>query len=362
MQGIYSSIFGLTSKSEVKLKALNKFLDKYNIKCTNVKYMPTGTEQPLGVNNTFKCANKRFTTDNEHRFVISVENGIYEKGDSDVVFDVCAVVIKDNVTGKTFDNKQDIVLTEITVPNGNNLLKKIINMKSKNGLGLTKTIGELLHLCHDVPSDDWMGPLRGVPRSAQIEVAIKSLWDNFMRESILSHTRLVTDFPKAGMLFQDFMPILYSFQLRKFMNELLINELSNLPKGVEIDLVVGPELKGCLFSQGVADSLKKGFIPLRLKGTLPTPKVVQNNSKKYRSEQALEMDTSEFNPLANNTGMNVLLIDYVKDTGDSIKKMINLIEKTGNNVVYWLTISDVPQRRQLADKALSGHSGSTVFN
>lgn len=357
MEDIHSYTFGLTSKSKLKLDSVRAFFKKYNIKCEPVKYIPTETDQPLGVENTFKCANMRFTTNHEHRFVMSVENGICDDGD--VVRDICAVVIMDTQTGNSFDNKKFIEKSSIIVPHGPIFLKKINGYKAESGLGLSITIGEVLSECFDKPKDNWMESLCNIPRSTQIKTSISVFWKSFMEEMVMDHSRLVKNYPKVGMMFQDYMPSLYNFTLWEFVTELLIDKI---PNPEEIDIVVGPELKGSMLGLSVATKLKRGLVLLRLKGTLPPPTLKQDNSKKYRSEQTLEMDICQFNPLIKNEGLKVLLIDYVRDTGDSIKNMIHLIEKTGNKVAYWLTISDVPGTREMANKTLDGYPGSIVFN
>lgn len=360
-------IFGLTSKSHIKQDTLNAYTNKYDIKCTSVKFNPTRTEQPMGIENTFKCAIARFTEEKPVRFIVSIENGAYiDETESDEklrVKDICAIVIKDNKTEKLYTNRKHIKKTEIVIPSGLKCYERIKDRKAKSGLGLTVTFGSLLSIAYKdrdepVPHNDWMRVLCNYPRTLQITRALDSIWTGFMRGVVESHRRLVSGFPEPGVLFQDYVPVMYNHTTSKFMTHLLVNEI---PPDLKTDIVIGPEFKGCLFGKSVADHLKIGFIPLRLKGTLPPPTMQQNYSKKYRTEKTLTIDVSEFNPLTYVKNMNVLLVDYVRDTGDSIKAMIKLIEKAGGNVVYWVTISDVSQNRQLADMTLKSHRGSIVF-
>ena len=347
----------LFSKSELKLQAVNSYIDQYGMNCTEALHnTTTDTEQPFGVDNTYACAMQRFTSDKSSRFLISIENGIYVV--DDIVKDMCVVIIKDNVTGKTYDNKDMINETSIEVPEGDILLEKAQESKSDSGLGFNVTLGSMLAKKHKVPKNNWMGHMTGTSRSKQIEIALDSLWSILMRETVLSHVRLINGFPNEKVLFQDYMPVLYHNTSRAFLTQLLINEI---PKDIKVDILAGPEMRGIIFGQSMADKMRLGIIPLRKKGKLPPPTSEKCYSTEYKPENTLEMDISTSNPLCTVKGMNVVIIDDVKATGGSLKAGIELIERAGGKVVYWITINEVSPLRNVSDEILENYPGSVVF-
>lgn len=347
----------LLSKSKIKLDAVNEFIKKYEMSCSATTLdVKTNTEQPYGVDNTFTCATQRLTNDKSERFLISIENGICKI--NDIVSDVCVVVIKDTVTGKMYDNRNKINITAIEVPEGDLLLEQVSEHTAKSGLGFNVTMGSLLAEKHGVPKDNWMCKMTGTSRTKQIQLALESIWITVMRETIMSHVRLINGFPEEGVLFQDYMPVMYHYTTRTFLTDLLINEI---PKDIKVDILAGPEMRGIIFGQSMADKMKKGIIPIRKKGKLPPPTFEKCYSTEYKDENTLEIDASESNPLRIVKGMNVVVVDDVKATGGSLKTAIDLIEKAGGKVVYWITINDVSPLKDKANDALKGYKGSVVF-
>lgn len=358
--------FGLTSKSIFKADSLINYIDHYGMNCQFTEYEWPGAPQPVGIKNTFICAQERLVGNSKkHRFLISIENGITvteNEGHDDIISDICAVVIKDTFTGKIFSNKDNVMATSVIIPNGHKFYPKMVQYPSKTGLGLNIKISQLIAKAYEIPEYeyDWMKGLCGISRKVFIHKALDSVWKNFMRETVMSKLRFVTGILPGGVNYQDYMSSMYTFTTRKFMTELLVGKI---PKAIleNVDLVTGPEFKGYCLAQGVADHLRLGVFPLRLVGNLPGPTIKMQHSKKYRNEHTLEIDVHEFNPLVQGE-MNVLLVDYVRDTGESIKKMIELIEKAGGNVIYWVTVSSVPQHAKIAQRTLKKYPGGIVFD
>ena len=363
-QEILKYSFGLASKSQFKLDCVNAYINKYNMVCDITDYGECDTPQPIGIKNTFICANKRLPSDNKnHRFLISIVDGIIisdSPEDLKILTNISAVVIKDTVTGKIFDNKQNIENTSIIIPNGIKFYKKLAEYPTSYGLAIKISDIIAKYYGNVEYKYNWSKYLSNILKEDIINKAITSVWNNFMRENVMSKLRFVTGILPKGNAYQDYMSAMYTYTSRKFMIELLINEIPDDIKS-KIDMVCGPEFKGYCLAHGVADELKIGLFPLRLEGNLPPPTLKLEHSKKYRHEHALEIDTHEYNPLMSKKGINVLLIDYIRDTGESIKKMIELIESTGANVIYWLTVSSVSHHQDVASRTLEKYPGSIVF-
>ena len=65
---------GLMSMSRLKYETLINFFGPKSIKCKKILGNDTGTEQPFGIDETLKCAEKRFMNNCDMRFLISIEN------------------------------------------------------------------------------------------------------------------------------------------------------------------------------------------------------------------------------------------------------------------------------------------------
>ena len=87
----------------------------------------------------------------------------------------------------------------------------------------------------------------------------------------LSLIRLIPDFPKAGILFQDITPVLADGQALRS----VVDELTR--RATDIDVVAGVEARGFILGAAIAHQLRVGFIPIRKSGKLPFDSI----SKKY---------------------------------------------------------------------------------
>jgi len=92
-----------------------------------------------------------------------------------------------------------------------------------------------------------------------------------LQETIKSRIRDIPDFPKKGILFKDITPVLKDPEVFRIAVDALAQEIA----GKDIQVVVGIESRGFIFSPVLAYKLNIGFVPVRKKGKLP-----------YRTEQA----------------------------------------------------------------------------
>lgn len=135
--------------------------------------------------------------------------------------------------------------------------------------------------------------------------------------------RDVVDFPEKGILFKDITPLLQSPEgLRE-----AINRMQEDLKGLDFDLVVGPESRGFLFGMPIAYNLNKGFIPVRKPGKLPYKIISQDYDLEYGSS-TIELHIDAIKP-----GQKVVIVDDLLATGGTTRAMIDLIEKMGGEIV-----------------------------
>lgn len=137
------------------------------------------------------------------------------------------------------------------------------------------------------------------------------------------YVRNIPDFPKPGIIFRDVTSILQDADGLT----LAIDNLIDMLKDVEYDVVVGPESRGFIFGVPVAYAQHKSFVPVRKKGKLPCETI--------EAEYALEYGTAviEIHKDAIKPGQKVVIIDDLIATGGTIEAIIGLIEQLGGEVV-----------------------------
>ena len=127
---------------------------------------------------------------------------------------------------------------------------------------------------------------------------------------------------------------------------LAIDLMQEKLKGVEFDVIVGPESRGFIFGVPIAYNLKKPFIPIRKKGKLPC----ETSSVTYE----LEYGTAEIeiHKDAIKKGQKVVIIDDLIATGGTNEAMVELIEGLGGEVVkcvFLMELSGLKGRERLSE-------------
>ena len=124
---------------------------------------------------------------------------------------------------------------------------------------------------------------------------------------LVSKIRTIPGFPKEGILFRDFMPVLAD--ARAF--GILMGALeAALPVDVDdFDMVAGLEARGFLFGPALAARLGKGFIAVRKAGKLPPETMSQSYDLEY-GQASMEIETNVVHE-----GVRVLIVDDLIATG-----------------------------------------------
>lgn len=133
------------------------------------------------------------------------------------------------------------------------------------------------------------------------------------KEEMEKYINDIPDFPKAGVVFKDFSPLL---------EEKFPECLEAMGKDVnwdEIDCVVGVESRGFILGSALAAKHNKGFTLVRKRGKLPPPVISQSYTLEY-GEDTLEMKPNE-------KAKKVLIVDDVLATGGTLKATMSLCEK-----------------------------------
>jgi len=161
--------------------------------------------------------------------------------------------------------------------------------------------------------------------------------------------RTIPDYPKPGILFRDITTLIADpAGLRAAIDGLVLPFLTS-----GIDYIVGIEARGFILGGAVAHELGRGFVPIRKKGKLPWKTIGQEYSLEYG------VDTIEIHADAIHEGARVLLIDDLIATGGTAEAAIELIRRSGGEIVAAAFVIDLPDlggARRIAQMDVSVHT------
>ena len=155
------------------------------------------------------------------------------------------------------------------------------------------------------------------------------------------YVRSIPDFPEPGIIFRDVTSVLQEADGL----QLSIDGIMDKLKGVDFDVVVGPESRGFIFGVPVAYNMKKAFVPVRKKGKLPCETVSMEYDLEYGSA-VIEMHKDSIKP-----GQKVVIIDDLIATGGTIEAITKLVEQLGGEVVkivFLMELAGLDGRKKLA--------------
>ncbi len=142
-------------------------------------------------------------------------------------------------------------------------------------------------------------------------------------DQLTARIRDVQDFPKPGIVFKDFTPLLQDPSSLSLAVELM----SNPYRSAAVDLVVGAESRGFIFGIALAQALSAGFIPVRKPGKLPAETASISYDLEYGSD-SLEMHTDAIRP-----GQRVILVDDLLATGGTMNACCELVSSMQATIV-----------------------------
>ena len=139
------------------------------------------------------------------------------------------------------------------------------------------------------------------------------------------------DFPKKGILFRDFSPILDSPSAMSF----VVEEFSKQFHPIDVDVFVGIESRGFIIASILAQKYGKGMVMLRKEGKLPGKTVKTSYTIEY-GNAVLEIQKS-----ALNQGEKVVICDDLLATGGTAKAAAKLVEEVGGKVTGFAFIIEL---------------------
>ena len=136
-------------------------------------------------------------------------------------------------------------------------------------------------------------------------------------EELRAKIREIPDFPKPGILFYDITTLLKDAAAYQEAIDLMLAPYL----GEQIDIVVGMESRGFIFSAPMAYQLDAGLVPVRKLGKLPAETITVEYALEYGSN-TLEIHRDAIQP-----GQKVLIVDDLLATGGTVQGTIELVER-----------------------------------
>lgn len=142
-------------------------------------------------------------------------------------------------------------------------------------------------------------------------------------EDLRAKIREIPDFPKPGILFYDITTLLKDGPAFREAIDLMLEPY----KDEQIDLVVGMESRGFIFSAPMAYQLNAGLVPVRKLGKLPAETIEVEYALEYGSA-TLEIHKDAIQP-----GQRVLIVDDLLATGGTVHGNVELVRRLGGEIV-----------------------------
>ena len=142
-------------------------------------------------------------------------------------------------------------------------------------------------------------------------------------DHLKSKIRSVPDFPRPGILFYDITTLLKDAAAYREAIDLMLAPYA----GEQVDVVVGMESRGFIFSAPMAYQLNAGLVPVRKLGKLPAETITVEYALEYGS------NTLEIHRDAIQAGQRVLIVDDLLATGGTVHGTIELVERLKGEVV-----------------------------
>lgn len=164
-------------------------------------------------------------------------------------------------------------------------------------------------------------------------------------QAIKSKIRVVPNFPKPGIMFQDITTLLLDPNAFKDTVDLFVERYI----GKNISVVAGIEARGFIFGPPIALAIGAKFVPLRKPKKLPGEVI----SEKYTLEYGT--DCIEMHVGAVDSGERALVVDDLIATGGTLCAAMNLLERAGAEVVECACLIELPDlkgRERLKGKPL----------
>ncbi|KAL1187592.1 Adenine phosphoribosyltransferase 1 [Cardamine amara subsp. amara] len=162
---------------------------------------------------------------------------------------------------------------------------------------------------------------------------------------IASSIRVIPDFPKPGIMFQDITTLLLDTEAFKDTIALFVERY----QGRGISVVAGVEARGFIFGPPIALAIGAKFVPMRKPKKLPGKVISEEYSLEYGTDK-MEMHVGAVEP-----GERAIIIDDLIATGGTLAAAIRLLERVGVKIVECACVIELPElkgKEKLGDAPL----------
>lgn len=142
-------------------------------------------------------------------------------------------------------------------------------------------------------------------------------------DELRAKIREIPDFPKPGILFYDITTLLKDPVAYRAAIDAMLAPYA----GMAIDIVVGMESRGFIFSAPMAYQLGAGLVPVRKLGKLPAETISVEYALEYGSN-TLEVHRDAIQP-----GQKVLIVDDLLATGGTVNGTVELVQRLKGEIV-----------------------------
>ena len=142
-------------------------------------------------------------------------------------------------------------------------------------------------------------------------------------DELRARIREIPDFPKPGILFYDITTLLKDPVAYRSAIDAMLAPYAGMP----IDIVVGMESRGFIFSAPLAYQLGAGLVPVRKLGKLPAETISVEYALEYGSN-TLEVHRDAIQP-----GQKVLVVDDLLATGGTVNGTVELVQRLKGEIV-----------------------------
>jgi len=296
-------------------------------------------EQPVGYDAALKGIRNRLNNlpdRMEADYVIAIENYIEQSSVTQRWYDKGLVCVQEGSQETVIETKS------VCIPDLYVQIAQQLSGKSSD-LGYAITVGAAIQqsfVDRDVDPTNWQQEpeFGGVSRQQLLQDALdKILYAdelNFLKSLVLFYP----DYPKPGITFANFLPLIQSAKAFQVLIDLLVQRYENK----NIDVIVGLESRGFILGAALAYKLGISFVPIRKPGKLPGATYSVDYKKEYG------FDTLVIAQDGLQQGQRVLVIDDLIATGGSARAAIELVQLAGGLPVEFVSILKVSELEELA--------------
>ncbi|KAM7256454.1 hypothetical protein ACFE04_012195 [Oxalis oulophora] len=145
--------------------------------------------------------------------------------------------------------------------------------------------------------------------------------------------RVVPNFPKPGIMFQDITTLLLDHKAFKDTVDIFVDRYRDM----NISVVAGVEARGFMFGPAIALAIGAKFVPLRKPKKLPGEVISEAYVLEYGTD-CLEMHVGAVQP-----GERAIIVDDLVATGGTLSASIRLLEHAEAEVVECACVIGVPE-------------------